>query len=63
MGTANLLHAAKSTWQDNYVDRLFYHVSTAEVYGSLSDPHEMFTESKAYDPRSPYSSSKAYSII
>lgn len=61
-GTANLLQAARETWGDqaNRNDQLFYHVSTDEVYGSLGDTG-MFTETTPYDPRSPYSASKAAS--
>lgn len=60
VGTANLLNAAKFNWNDNYEGKLFYHVSTDEVYGSLGETG-MFLETTAYDPRSPYSSSKASS--
>ncbi|TXB66844.1 dTDP-glucose 4,6-dehydratase [Vicingus serpentipes] len=60
VGTANLLNAAKFNWKDNYKDKLFYHVSTDEVYGSLGETG-MFLETTPYDPRSPYSSSKASS--
>ena len=60
IGTVNLLQAAKEFWGDRYDDRLFYHVSTDEVYGSLSDTG-FFYEDTAYDPRSPYSASKASS--
>ncbi|HLU93621.1 MAG TPA: dTDP-glucose 4,6-dehydratase [Membranihabitans sp.] len=62
MGTANLLQAARETWVDgaNREERLFYHISTDEVYGSLGEKG-MFTETTAYDPRSPYSASKAAS--
>jgi len=60
LGTANLLQAAKEHWGDNYEDKLFYHVSTDEVYGSLGDDG-FFYETTAYDPRSPYSASKASS--
>ena len=60
MGTA-LLNAALDTWKDNGMEgKLFYHVSTDEVYGSLGE-EGLFTESTAYDPRSPYSASKASS--
>jgi dTDP-glucose 4,6-dehydratase len=60
LGTANLLNTAKKAWQGKEEGKLFYHVSTDEVYGSLG--HEgMFTEETAYDPRSPYSASKASS--
>jgi dTDP-glucose 4,6-dehydratase len=60
VGTANLLNAAKFNWSGNYEDKLFYHVSTDEVYGSLGSTG-MFLETTPYDPRSPYSSSKASS--
>ena len=60
MGTANLLNAAKNLWKDNYEGKRFYHVSTDEVYGSLGK-EGFFTEKTAYDPRSPYSASKASS--
>jgi dTDP-glucose 4,6-dehydratase len=59
LGTANLLNIAKTKWKDNYKDKLFYHVSTDEVYGSLEMGNELFTENTSYDPRSPYSASKA----
>jgi len=60
VGTVNLLNAARHHWKDNMEDHLFYHVSTDEVYGSLGDTG-IFTETTAYDPRSPYSASKASS--
>ncbi len=60
VGTANLLNAFKATWHENYQDKLFYHISTDEVYGSLGETG-MFTETTAYDPHSPYSASKASS--
>ena len=61
MGTAILLNAALDTWKDNGMEgKLFYHISTDEVYGSLGE-EGLFTESTAYDPRSPYSASKASS--
>jgi len=60
LGTVNLLNAAKKTWNNNYEGKLFYHISTDEVYGSLG-AEGLFTETTAYDPRSPYSSSKASS--
>lgn len=60
VGTANLLNAAKFHWQDNFEGKLFYHVSTDEVYGSLGETG-FFVENTAYDPRSPYSASKASS--
>lgn len=58
MGTANLLQSAKKYWKGNFEGKLFYHVSTDEVYGSLGDTG-FFTEETPYDPRSPYSASKA----
>jgi len=60
VGTVNLLNAAKTIWKDNADNKLFYHISTDEVYGSLSD-EGFFTEETAYDPHSPYSASKASS--
>src|SRR6201990_1969904 len=51
MGTANLLHIAGNAWKGNFRDKLFYHVSTDEVYGSLGDTG-FFTEETPYDPRS-----------
>jgi dTDP-glucose 4,6-dehydratase len=60
LGTANLLNAARASWKDNFEDKLFYHISTDEVYGSLGQ-EGLFTENTAYDPRSPYSASKASS--
>lgn len=60
IGTVNLLNAARSIWKDNYDNKLFYHISTDEVYGSLGN-EGLFTESTAYDPHSPYSASKASS--
>lgn len=59
IGTLNLLNEYKNNWQDKK-DRIFYHASTDEVYGSLGDVG-MFTEETSYDPRSPYSASKASS--
>lgn len=59
-GTTNLLNAAKNAWKENMKGKLFYHVSTDEVYGSLGDTG-FFTEETAYDPRSPYSAAKASS--
>ncbi|MDR2887473.1 MAG: dTDP-glucose 4,6-dehydratase [Bacteroidales bacterium] len=58
VGTLNLLNAAREAWKDGYEGKLFYHVSTDEVYGSLG-ADGFFTEDTAYDPRSPYSASKA----
>lgn len=64
VGTANLLNAAKHVWKiSNFqppTSNLFYHVSTDEVYGSLGN-EGMFLETTPYDPRSPYSASKASS--
>jgi dTDP-glucose 4,6-dehydratase len=59
IGTVNLLNAARSIWK-NSTGKLFYHISTDEVYGSLGD-EGMFTEETRYDPHSPYSASKASS--
>jgi len=61
IGTCNLLNAAKTIWKDNMEDKRFYHVSTDEVYGELHNPEDFFLETTAYDPRSPYSASKASS--
>jgi len=60
LGTMVLLNAFKNLWNGNWDNRLFYHVSTDEVYGSLGDSG-LFTESTAYAPNSPYSASKASS--
>ena len=60
VGTVNLLNAAKNNWSENFEDKLFYHVSTDEVYGSLPETG-LFLETTPYDPQSPYSSSKASS--
>ncbi|MFT7589012.1 MAG: dTDP-glucose 4,6-dehydratase [Limisphaerales bacterium] len=60
VGTVTLLHAAKFAWQDDYSGKRFYHVSTDEVYGTLG-AEGLFTEETSYDPRSPYSASKASS--
>jgi dTDP-glucose 4,6-dehydratase len=60
VGTVNLLNAAKTIWKEDMNGKLFYHVSTDEVYGSLHDD-SFFLESTAYDPQSPYSASKASS--
>jgi len=59
-GTVNLLNAAKEFWKDNMNGKLFYHISTDEVYGALGNTG-FFTETTAYDPKSPYSASKASS--
>lgn len=60
LGTVNLLNAARQFWQGNNAGKRFYHISTDEVYGSLGD-EGFFTEETPYDPRSPYSASKASS--
>ncbi|MEO6453704.1 MAG: dTDP-glucose 4,6-dehydratase [Ginsengibacter sp.] len=60
IGTGTLLQTAKAFWKDDFSNKLFYHISTDEVYGSLSDTG-LFTEKTPYDPRSPYSASKASS--
>ena len=60
MGTLSLLQAAKETWGTDFTNKLFYHVSTDEVYGSLGEDG-FFTEDTAYDPHSPYAASKASS--
>ena len=60
LGTVSLLQQAKEAWKDNMEGKLFYHISTDEVYGSLGD-EGFFVESTPYDPRSPYSASKASS--
>jgi len=60
LGTVTLLNAARMEWQGHFEGKRFYHISTDEVYGSLGSTG-LFTESTAYDPRSPYSASKASS--
>jgi dTDP-glucose 4,6-dehydratase len=60
VGTVNLLNAAKNIWGSESEDKLFYHVSTDEVYGSLAE-EGFFVETTSYDPQSPYSASKASS--
>jgi len=59
-GTFTLLDAARETWNGHFENKLFHHVSTDEVYGSLGDTG-YFYETTPYDPRSPYSASKASS--
>ncbi len=59
MGTLSLLQAARVVWEKNYTDKLFYHISTDEVYGTLDFDGTYFTEDTKYDPHSPYSASKA----
>jgi dTDP-glucose 4,6-dehydratase len=60
LGTANLLNAFKDSTKGNLKDKLFYHVSTDEVYGSLGKTG-LFKETTPYDPQSPYAASKAAS--
>ncbi len=60
LGTAILLNACRNQWKGKYEGKLFYHVSTDEVYGSLGESG-FFTEETPYDPHSPYSASKAAS--
>lgn len=60
IGTVNLLNASKKIWEDDYEGKRFHHVSTDEVYGTLSD-EGLFREDTPYDPHSPYSASKASS--
>ena len=60
LGTATLLNACRKFWKKDLKGKLFYHVSTDEVYGSLGN-EGYFTEETCYDPRSPYSASKASS--
>ena len=61
LGTLNLLQAAKESWKNDYNGKLFYHISTDEVYGALAFDDMLFTEETSYDPHSPYSASKASS--
>jgi dTDP-glucose 4,6-dehydratase len=60
LGTSSLLNSCVKAWKDDFQHKLFYHVSTDEVYGSLG-PTGFFNEKTPYDPRSPYSASKASS--
>jgi dTDP-glucose 4,6-dehydratase len=60
IGTINLLSAALSAWKGNFTGKKFYHISTDEVYGSVS-PGRFFTEESPIEPHSPYSASKASS--
>ncbi len=60
VGTVTLLNVAKKFWTDP-TDKLFYHISTDEVYGSLENDTDFFVETTPYDPRSPYSAAKASS--
>ena len=59
LGTVNLMNVCRGAWSGDR-ERIFYHISTDEVYGSLGQ-EGLFTEETAYDPRSPYSASKASS--
>ena len=59
-GTINLMEAALECWKGDFEDKLFYHISTDEVYGSLGE-EGLFTETSSYQPNSPYSASKAAS--
>ena len=61
LGTLSLLQAAREAWDGAWNGKLFYHVSTDEVYGSLHEPGTFFVETTPYDPQSPYSASKASS--
>jgi len=60
IGTLNLLQAAKESWKGNYLNNLFYHISTDEVFGTLGNDG-LFLETSKYDPHSPYAASKASS--
>ncbi len=60
-GTVNLLNAARHHWKEKQGHKRFFHVSTDEVYGSIEEGSGLFTEASPYDPRSPYSASKAAS--
>src|SRR5690606_1945610 len=60
IGTLNLLTAAQAAWNNNFEGKVFYHISTDEVYGS-AEHGGYFTETTPIDPRSPYSASKASS--
>ena len=60
LGTMVLLNAFKKLWKNNWINKRFYHISTDEVYGSLSETG-LFEETTPYDPNSPYSASKASS--
>lgn len=59
IGTIRVLKTAQTAWGDDYTGKLFYHISTDEVYGSIATGY--FTETTSLDPRSPYSASKASS--
>ena len=59
LGTLSLLQAAKEAWEGAFEGKLFYHISTDEVYGALEFDGTLFTEDTKYAPHSPYSASKA----
>lgn len=61
LGTLSLLQAARERWDGDFAGKLFYHISTDEVYGALAFDGTLFTETTKYDPHSPYSASKASS--
>jgi dTDP-glucose 4,6-dehydratase len=61
VGTFTLLEAARSAWEKSYQGKRFHHVSTDEVFGSLAPADPAFEETTPYEPRSPYSASKASS--
>ncbi len=61
LGTLSLLQAAREVWSGGWNGKLFYHVSTDEVYGTLAMDKTLFTEETKYAPHSPYSASKASS--
>ena len=60
IGTLTLLNAFRDLWKDHWENKLFYHISTDEVYGTLG-AEGLFTETTSYEPNSPYSASKASS--
>lgn len=60
IGTVILLNAFRKLWENNWEGKVFYHISTDEVYGTLGN-EGLFTEATAYSPNSPYSASKASS--
>ncbi|MDO5450163.1 MAG: dTDP-glucose 4,6-dehydratase [Akkermansia sp.] len=61
LGTLSLLQAARHAWNGDWAGKLFYHISTDEVYGALPMDSSLFTEDTKYAPHSPYSASKASS--
>ena len=63
MGTLSLLQAAKLAWEGNFDGKLFYHVSTDEVYGSLQPDGGFFLETTKYDPHFPIRRRKPLPII